>query len=63
PGKAAFTIMLSSAATSVFDESFPDLNWGFVTGLEEKKAATFGQFLFLIYKKRKSMLYALLELK
>nr|SUY26140.1 extracellular solute-binding protein [Clostridioides difficile] len=28
PGKAAFTIMLSSAATSTFDKSFPDLNWG-----------------------------------
>lgn len=41
PGKAAFTIMLSSAATT-YDKSFPDLNWGFVTALEHKEKATFG---------------------
>ena len=41
PGKAAFTIMLSSAATSTFDKSFPDLNWGYVTSLEDKTVGSF----------------------
>lgn len=40
PGKAAFTIMLSSAATT-YDTSFPDLNWGFVTSLENKDVGAF----------------------
>ncbi|MGL5506409.1 MAG: ABC transporter substrate-binding protein [Paraclostridium sp.] len=41
PGNAAFTIMLSSTATYVFDKSFPDLNWGFVTSLENKDVGAF----------------------
>lgn len=41
PGDAAFTIMLSSTAKYVFDESFPDLNWGFVTSLENKDVGAF----------------------
>lgn len=64
PGKAAFTIMLSSAATSVFDESFPDLNWGFVTGLEDKKAATFGavdHLSLMSSAKNKELAYKLIQ--
>ncbi len=56
--------MLSSAATSVFDESFPDLNWGFVTGLEDKKAATFGavdHLSLMSSAKNKELAYKLIQ--
>ncbi|MEJ8554556.1 ABC transporter substrate-binding protein [Tepidibacter sp. Z1-5] len=41
PGKSAFTIWLSSAAHEILDKSFPDLNYGFITSLENKDMGTF----------------------
>ncbi|MCT4508463.1 MAG: sugar ABC transporter substrate-binding protein [Tepidibacter sp.] len=41
PGKSAFTIWLSSAAHEILDKSFPDLNYGFITSLENKAMGTF----------------------
>lgn len=41
PGKSAFTIWLSSAASEILDKSFPDLNYGFVLSLEDEAMGTF----------------------
>ncbi len=41
PGKAAFSIWLSSAADEILDKSFPDLNYGFITSLKNKDMGTF----------------------
>lgn len=41
PGKSAFSIWLSSAAHEILDKSFPDLNYGFITSLENKDMGTF----------------------
>ncbi|CAH2214392.1 ABC transporter substrate-binding protein [Tepidibacter aestuarii] len=41
PGKSAFSIWLSSAASEILDKSFPDLNYGFITSLENKDMGTF----------------------
>ncbi len=41
PGKSAFTIWLSSAASEILDKSFPDLNYGFVLSLQDESMGTF----------------------
>jgi len=41
PGKAAFSIWLSSAADEILDKSFPELNYGFITSLKNKDMGTF----------------------
>ncbi|SHH88787.1 carbohydrate ABC transporter substrate-binding protein, CUT1 family [Clostridium collagenovorans DSM 3089] len=63
PGNAAFTIMLSSTA-SVFDKSYPDLNWGFVTSLENKSIGTFAsvdQLTLMSAAKNKDLAFKLMK--
>ena len=64
PGKAAFTIHLSSSASNIFDKSFPDLNWGFVTSLENKSLGSFAsvdQLTLMSAAKNKDLAFKLMK--
>lgn len=64
PGNAAFTIWLSSAAAEILDTSFPDLNYGFITSLENKDMGTFGsvdQLTLMSSAKDKELSFALMQ--
>ncbi|SHJ58791.1 ABC transporter substrate-binding protein [Tepidibacter formicigenes] len=64
PGKAAFSIWLSSAASEILDKSFPDLNYGFITSLENKDMGTFAsvdQLTLMSATKNKELAFKLMQ--
>lgn len=64
PGNAAFAVHLSSSASNIFDKSFPDLNWGFVTSLENKKLGSFAsvdQLTLMSAAENKDLSYKLIQ--
>lgn len=64
PGKAAFTIGLSSTAKSMFDKDFPNLNYGFITSLKNKDMGTFAsvdQITLMSKAKNKKLAYKLMQ--
>ncbi|MEF9953612.1 MAG: sugar ABC transporter substrate-binding protein, partial [Clostridium sp.] len=61
---AAFAVHLSSSASNIFDKSFPDLNWGFVTSLENKKLGSFAsvdQLTLMSAAENKDLSYKLIQ--
>ncbi len=64
PGKAAFTIWLSSGATEILDKSFPKLNYGFVLSLKDEKMGTFAsvdQLTLMSKAKDKKLAFKLMK--
>ncbi|SHH88346.1 ABC-type glycerol-3-phosphate transport system, substrate-binding protein [Clostridium collagenovorans DSM 3089] len=64
PGKAAFAIHLSSTAANMFDKSFPDLNYGFVTALKDEDQKTFAsvdQLTLMAGAKNKDLAFKLMQ--
>ncbi|MCM1990827.1 ABC transporter substrate-binding protein [Oceanirhabdus seepicola] len=64
PGKAAFSIWLSSAADEILDKSFPDLNYGFITSLQNKDMGTFAsvdQLTLMSAAENKELSFKLME--
>lgn len=64
PGNAAFCIYLSSKASESFDKEFPDLNYGFITSLENKAMGTFAsvdQLTLMSAAEDKTLAFDLME--
>lgn len=63
-GKAAFAIHLASTAANMFDKSYPDLNYGFVTALKDKEQKTFAsvdQLTLMSAAKNKDLAFKLMK--
>ncbi|CAM2906662.1 sugar ABC transporter substrate-binding protein [Hathewaya histolytica] len=63
-GNAAFCIYLSSAAGEILDKSFPKLNYGFITSLQDKTKGTFAsvdQLVLMSKAKNKKLAFNLME--